>query len=97
MGMARSSPLTSSSTARSATTIARASTRWRKSASTEARTAAGSPSTVLTVSTLYLAALAARLKCIAIEAGPKSTAEGVMRPIVRVRRVTSARAAGEGL
>jgi hypothetical protein len=33
----------------------------------------------------------------AMEAGQKSTADGVMSPIVRVRRVTSARAAGEGL
>src|SRR6478609_6324056 len=37
------------------------------------------------------------LKCIAMAVGPYSSAPGVTRPIVRVRRVTRARAAGDGL
>ena len=58
---------------------------------------AASVSGAVTESTEYRSTRAATLKCIAIEVGPKSAVPGVIRPIVRVRFVTRARAAGDGL
>src|ERR1019366_5279309 len=81
----------------SATIRTIASTRWLRSDSMDGRIEVAPASTEVTLKTPYRASRAALLKWSAIDVGPKSAVPGAMSPIILVRRVTNARAAGDGV